>query len=80
MTDPIASLRVSVFRVAQAMHRGGLDHYGEIPMQLRAIGLTVDSSYGEIFAIANTQERGWNALCGLMAESMDRIGSDSRRP
>lgn len=60
--NDLAKLRVSLARVAQAAG-----------VSLAPVGLADDAQYGAIAAMAETRERGWNALAGAIADAAGNI-------
>lgn len=57
MNKDLITLRVSVARIAQALGIAG-DSMKEM-------------NYNELWALASTQERGWNALCGAIIHEIE---------
>lgn len=66
----LATLRVGVARLAQAMIRSHRDPDDRIAVAMKDCGLHSESDYSAICDQAQSRQRGWNALLGAMAETM----------
>ena len=66
----LVSLRVSMFRVAQATVAAGKDNSGYVAEMIVKMGLRPTATFAEINASAGSNEVGWNALAEAIVDSL----------